>query len=36
MLGLTLLLSLAASALAGLLPAWHAAGVPPARQLKAQ
>ncbi len=35
MFGLTLLLSLAASLLAGLLPAWHAAGVPPAQQLKA-
>lgn len=36
MLGLTLLLALAASLLAGLLPAWHAAHVTPARQLKSQ
>jgi putative ABC transport system permease protein len=36
MLGLTLLLSLGASLLAGLLPAWRAAGVTPALQLKAQ
>lgn len=36
MLGLTLALSLGASLLAGLLPAWFAAGVTPARQLKAQ
>lgn len=36
MLGLTLLLSLAASLLAGLLPAWHAANVTPAQQLKTQ
>lgn len=34
MLGLTLALALAASLLAGLLPAWHAARVPPAQQLK--
>jgi putative ABC transport system permease protein len=36
MLGLTLLLALAASLLAGLLPAWHAAHVTPAQQLKTQ
>lgn len=36
MLGLTVLLSLVASLLAGLLPAWHAANVTPAQQLKAQ
>jgi putative ABC transport system permease protein len=36
MLGLTLLLALLASLLAGLLPAWHAAGVTPAQQLKTQ
>lgn len=34
MLGLTVALSLLASLLAGLLPAWHAAHVPPAQQLK--
>jgi putative ABC transport system permease protein len=36
MLALTLLLALGASLLAGLLPAWHAAGVTPAQQLKTQ
>lgn len=36
MLGLTLALALAASLLAGLLPAWHAARVAPAQQLKTQ
>ena len=36
MLATTLVLSLAASALAGLLPAWRASGVLPAQQLKAQ
>ncbi|WP_326538408.1 ABC transporter permease [Pseudorhodoferax sp.] len=36
MLGLTLLLALGASLLAGLLPAWQAARVTPARQLKTQ
>lgn len=36
MLGLTLVLALAASLLAGVLPAWHAARVPPARYLKTQ
>jgi putative ABC transport system permease protein len=36
MLALTLVLSLLASVLAGLLPAWHAAGVTPAQQLKSQ
>lgn len=36
MLGLTLALSLGASLLAGLLPAWRAASVTPALQLKAQ
>jgi putative ABC transport system permease protein len=36
MLGLTLLLSLGASLLAGLLPAWHAAHVAPAQHLKTQ
>lgn len=36
MFGLTLLLSVAASLLAGLLPAWHAANVTPAQQLKTQ
>lgn len=36
MLGLTLALSLLASLFAGLLPAWHAAGVTPAQQLKTQ
>lgn len=36
MLGLTVLLSIGASLLAGLLPAWHAANVTPAQQLKTQ
>ena len=36
MLALTLGLALLASLTAGLLPAWHAAGVSPARQLKTQ
>lgn len=36
MLALTLALALLASLAAGLLPAWHAAGVSPARQLKTQ
>ncbi|WP_395702392.1 ABC transporter permease [Aquabacterium sp.] len=36
MLALTLALAFGASLLAGLLPAWRAAGVTPARQLKAQ
>jgi putative ABC transport system permease protein len=36
MLGLTLLLSLVASLLAGLLPAWRACQVTPALQLKSQ
>jgi putative ABC transport system permease protein len=36
MLGLTVLLSLAASLLAGLLPAWRACGVNPAQQIKTQ
>lgn len=36
MLALTLLLALGASLLAGLLPAWHAARVTPAQQLKTQ
>ncbi|MBS0446716.1 MAG: ABC transporter permease [Proteobacteria bacterium] len=34
MLGVTIVLALAASLLAGLLPAWNAARVPPARHLK--
>jgi len=34
MLGTTLLLALAASLLAGVLPAWHAARIAPAQQLK--
>jgi putative ABC transport system permease protein len=36
MLTLTVLLAMLASLLAGLVPAWHAAGVTPARQLKTQ
>ncbi|MEK8033790.1 ABC transporter permease [Ideonella sp. DXS29W] len=36
MLSLTLVLALASSLIAGLLPAWHAAHVTPARQLKTQ
>ncbi|WP_207795914.1 ABC transporter permease [Kinneretia aquatilis] len=36
MLALTLALALLASLAAGLLPAWHAAGISPARQLKTQ
>lgn len=36
MLGLTLLISLLAALAAGFLPAWHAARVTPARQLKTQ
>jgi putative ABC transport system permease protein len=35
-LSLTIVLALGASLIAGLLPAWHAAHVTPAQQLKTQ